>query len=155
MLVLGTGETAMSCAAMLGRDFGVITIEKSVIPSVFELAYKAGHLDCLVSVRAIDVPVLSINENKDYVLKKTIDEGRKCIEKDGAKSLVLGCATLSFLGIEDKVSRVLGVPVINSSKVTFKFAEALGHGGFTHTKKAYPNPKNGLINFGNNIFVEE
>jgi len=107
MLVVGPAETSMLTAAMLGHKFTVITIDESMIASTEELAFKAGVLNKLASVRAVSIAVLDLAVNKKATLEKIIEVSRKAVEKDGADSLVLGCMSMGFLNVEISQSLIL------------------------------------------------
>jgi allantoin racemase len=138
--VIGPGESSLLLAASLGHRFSVVTILDSVIASQEHQAYKAGVLSKLASVRATDIPVLSLMKDKDATLRRVIEVGERAIKEDRADVLILGCMTMSFLGIADEASQVLGVPVINAGRTALKAAETLISQGLSHSKRAFPLP---------------
>jgi allantoin racemase len=138
--VIGPGESGMLLAASLGHRFSVITVLDSVIAAQEVQAYKAGVRDKLASVLATDIPVLSLMKDRDASLRRIVDVGRRAVEADRADSLVLGCMTMSFLGIADEVSALLGVPVINAGRCALKAAETLVSMQMSHSKHAFPTP---------------
>lgn len=138
--VIGPGESSLLLAASLGHRFSVITILDSVIAAQELQAYKAGVRDKLASVRATDIPVLSLMKDRDATLKRVIEVGRRAVEEDRADSLVLGCMTMSFLGVAPEVSATLGVPVINAGLTALKSAETLVSMEMSHSKRAFPTP---------------
>lgn len=140
MLVVGPGEASVLTAAMLGHKFSLITIAESMIASSKELIYKAGVLDKLASVRAVNIAVLDLTKNRKTTLKKLIEESRKAIEEDGADCLVLGCMTMGFLDVAEEISRAVNLPVVNPSMNALKIAEALVASSLSHSKKAFALP---------------
>lgn len=140
MAVVGPGETSMLVAAMLGYRFSLLTVMDSMIASGYELAHRAGVSAKLASVKAINVAVLDLSKDKAATLDKIVRVGRQALEEDQAHSLVLGCMSMGFLNVAEEVQEILGVPVINPSKVVLKAAEALVGSGLSHSKKAYPLP---------------
>lgn len=140
MLVIGPGQTSMIAAAMLGHKFSVLTIEDSLIPSSYELAYKAGVLEKLASVVPVNIPVLELKVNKERSLKKIIKSAKKAVIEDRADVLVLGCMSMGFLNIAEEIEREVGVPVVNPSKVGLKMAEALVGSRLMHSNKAFATP---------------
>lgn len=140
MLVVGPGQASMITAAMLGHQFSLITPEKSMIPSSYELAFKAGVREKLASVVSVDIPVLELREKREISIKKMMEVGREAIEKDRADSLVLGCMSMGFLNVAEEMEAELGVPVINPSKVSLKIAEALVATNLMHSKNAFATP---------------
>jgi len=140
MLVVGPAETSLLTASMLGHKFSIINVDESLIPSAEEIAYKAGVLDKLASVRSLNIAVLDLAINLETTLKRIIQVSKKAIEEDGADSLVLGCMTMGFLNIAEEISDILKVPVINPSKISLKMAESLIGSGLMHSKKAFAFP---------------
>jgi allantoin racemase len=140
MPVIGPGEASLLLAASLGHRFSVITILDSVIAAQELQAYKAGVRDKLASVRATDIPVLSLMKDRQATLKRVLEVGASAIKRDRADALIFGCMTMSFLGIAEEVSSTLGVPVINAGRAALKAAESLVSQGMSHSKKAFPTP---------------
>lgn len=157
MLVVGPGEASVLTAAMLGHKFSLITIAESMIASSKELIYKAGVLDKLASVRAVNIAVLDLTKNRKTTLKKLIEESRKAIEEDGADCLVLGCMTMGFLDVAEEISRAVNLPVVNPSKNALKIAEALVANSLSHSKKAFalpPKLSSGKLNQLDELYIK-
>ena len=70
---------------------------------------------------------------------------KECLDKDGADTLILGCMSMAFLGISDRLQQDLGVPVVNPALVTLKFAEMLVAANLTSSSVAYPPPAKALF----------
>ncbi len=140
MLVVGPGQTSMQLAVMLGNRFSVLTVTDSTVASSYELAHKAGVASNLASVKALNIPVLELAQNREETVEKIVSIGRKAIQEDRADVLVLGCMTMGFLDIAEDVQNILKVPVINPSKTGLKAAEALVGSGLMHSKKAFMTP---------------
>lgn len=138
--VVGPGETSLLLAAGLGHRFSVITILDNVVAAQELQAYKAGVSGKLASVRSADIPVLSLMNDKQATLKRVVEVGRDAVTHDRADVLVLGCMTMSFLGIAEQVSSELGVPVINAGRAALKASESLLSQSLSHSKKAFPTP---------------
>lgn len=157
MLVVGPGEASVLTAAMLGHKFSLITIAESMIASSKELIYKAGVLDKLASVRAVNIAVLDLTKNRKTTLKKLIEESRKAIEEDGADCLVLGCMTMGFLDVAEEISRAVNLPVVNPSMNALKIAEALVANSLSHSKKAFalpPKLSSGKLNQLDELYIK-
>lgn len=138
--VIGPGEATALIAASLGHRFSIITITESVIAFTERLVRNAGVGDKLASVRAIDIPVLELHDDREQTIEATIREGRRAIEEDRADTLILGCMSMGFLEVAEAVAPELGVPVLNPGKSSLKFAEALVGAGVTHSRRAYLTP---------------
>jgi allantoin racemase len=140
MLVIGPGATSCHAAAMLGHKFTWLTIADSMIGSSYELVAKSGLKEKLASVRAVNIPVLELANNREATLQKLIRIGREAIEKDRADVLALGCMSMGFLNVAEEMQDALGIPVVNPSKTALKVTEALVESGLVHSKKAYALP---------------
>ena len=80
----------------------------------------------------------SLWENREEVLRNLQSAGQKLIEEQQVQVLILGC--LSFLGLEEKLSSLLQVPVISPAISAVSMAEALVRQKLLTSRKAYPTP---------------
>lgn len=134
--IVGPCEASMHVAATLGHRFGIVTVLDSIIAPLHKLARIAGLDSRLASVVACDIPVLELHEGSyDAVLA-----GCRRAIGDGADTLVLGCMSMAFLGVAERLSEELGVPVLNPALTGLKMAELLVGSGVSHSKRAYPVP---------------
>ena len=69
-----------------------------------------------------------------------LDGGRRALAA-GADTLVLGCMSMAFLGVAERLSEELGVPVVNPARTALKTAELLVGSGLTHSPRAFPTPR--------------
>lgn len=139
MVVIGPGVSSMHAAALRGSRFAVLTVTDSTVPSCYDLADKAGLRSKLVSVKAVNIPVLELAKNRDETLSKLLQYGREVI-KEGADSIVLGCMSMGFLEVAEDMEKELGIPVINPAKVALKITESFAYIKYSHSKKAYFTP---------------
>ncbi len=140
MPVVGPGEAGFYAAALLGYRFSIITVTQSIVIGLRRLVDHAGLRERLASVRVVETPVLALGHDRAETVRRVVEQGRRCLDDDGADTLVLGCMSMGFLGIAEEAADVLGVPVINPGKVALKTAEALVGAGLTHSKRAYMTP---------------
>jgi allantoin racemase len=141
--VVGPGETSMHVASMLGRRFSIITVLDSVVPSLERLTRIVGLDQELASVRAVNIPVLKLRLDIETTTNRMIEESQKAIKEDKSDVVVLGCMSMAFMGISDKMQKVLGIPVVNPAFVSLKVLEGLVNANLSQSKKAYPFPKKG------------
>ena len=156
MLVIGPGQTSAVVAAMLGHRYAILTVAEGRIPSKHELAYKAGVLEKLCSVRPVNMPVLEIQKDRKAAIKVVEKVAREAVELDRADTIVLGCMSMGFLNVAEELTESLGVPVINPSKVGLKIAEALVASGLCHSKKAFRTPpklRDGLVKSLDDLYI--
>lgn len=157
MVIIGPGVTGMHAAVLRGKRFSVLTVTDSTIPSVYDLADKSGLRSRLVSVKAVNIPVLELAEDRAATLEKMLEFGREVIS-EGADSIVLGCMSMGFLEVAEDMEKELGIPVINPSKVALKMTEAFAGIGYAHSKKAYYTPpklESGKVNSLDDLFVKK
>ena len=140
MPVVGPGEAAMLFAASLGHPFAIVTVLDSIVQPLRRLAWSTGVLDKLAAVRSVDIPVLQLYRDLDRTFDRMAQVGRRCIEQDGADTLILGCMTMAFAERHRDLEEVLGVPVISPAHASLKLLEALVGCGLRHSKRAYPMP---------------
>ena len=100
-------------------------------------------------MRAVNLPVLSLEADRDHAYALLLAEIGKARDEEGAEAVVLGCAGMSDLA--GRLSEESGVMVIDGVIVAVKLAEALvGAGLRTAKANAYAFPRikdesNGLL----------
>ena len=138
--VVGPGEMALHIAAMLGNKFSIVTVLDSVVPSLERLARIVGLDKRLASVRAVNIPVLELSRNIESTTSRMMEESRKAIQEDSADVIVLGCMSMAFMGVSDRMQESLGIHVVNPALLSLTVLEGLVQGGLSQSKKAYPFP---------------
>lgn len=136
--VLGPCESSLLIASSLCDRFSVITVLKSVSGLIYENSKISGVSEKLASVRAVDIPVLELHQDNEQTAVALYEEGKKAIEEDGAEVLILGCTGMT--GMAERLSKELGVKVIDPLPTAVKLAETLVSLGLTHSKLAFPTP---------------
>jgi allantoin racemase len=119
--VIGIAQAAMHAAALAAGSFSVVTSMSVTMPRARQLAKAYTPTQCL-GVYACDIPVLRIAADPT-----TVDPIRElcelALEKDGSRSIVLGCAAMARFA--EPLSRQLSVPVIDGVVAATVLAEAL------------------------------
>jgi allantoin racemase len=143
--ILGPSETCMHIAAMLGGQFGFITVLESVRPMISNLAKLYGVSEKMASIRVVNIPVLEIDADPVRLNAALANQAAEAVERDGAGVIVLGCT--GFFGCAefiaaDLAARGLSVPVIDPIPTTVRVAAALARTGLSHSKRTYPVPPN-------------
>jgi allantoin racemase len=136
--VIAPGETALLTARMLSHHFSVITPLDETVPIMREQAKRVGVYDCLASIRPFGVAVEKIRERDPATIEKLVEMGRDCVARDGAELIVFACASMSLL--TDEVAGRIGVPCINSVRLSLRAAEMLVGAGLTHSNRTFPQP---------------
>jgi allantoin racemase len=142
--VLGSGQTSMHVAAMLGYRFSILTVLQRLIRVDEEKAARYGLAGRLASVRSVNVPVLDLRHDPDQLVTELAEQGLRAICEDGAHVLVLGCT--GMLGLAGAVAAALAakgvrdVPLIDPLPTTLHVAAGLARAGLSHSSRSYPAP---------------
>ena len=141
--VVGPAEASYHAAAMLGHKFSVVTILESLAPVIDGIITKAGLIRRLASVRAVNIPVLDLDDQA-RLIGALVEQSVKAVTEDGAHVIVFGCT--GFTGLSGKVEEglgerdIVGVPVIDPAVLAVKVAEVFVALGLSHSKRTYPAP---------------
>jgi allantoin racemase len=135
--VIGPCEAAMHAACQLGHRFAIVTVLDSVVAPLHRLVRIAGLDSRLAAIVAVEIPVLELGADS-YA---TVLSGCRRALDSGADTLILGCMSMAFLGVAERLSEELGVPVINPARTALKTAELLVGSGLTHSRRAFPTPR--------------
>ena len=122
--IVGPGEASMEQAAKIGR-FSIITLLDETIPLHECQVREAGRTEELASIKPVGIRVLDLPEDPRFTAQRIIEVGREAVHEDGASVLVLGCMSMSFMGVDDQVASETGVPVINPSRAALANLNAL------------------------------
>jgi allantoin racemase len=136
--VIAPYQACMAVASTLGDKFGVVTIMENLVPVFLRKAREYGLSENLAGVRSIDIPVLELDKRRDQVLKALAQESRVLIDEHGADSIIMGCTGL--VGMAQALHERIGVPVLDPTPVSLKFAELLITAGISHSPHAFIKP---------------
>ena len=95
--------------------------------------------DHVRDVAVIRSTVLELQERSDRSRDEIRSAAARLVES-GADVIVLGCMSLGFLDLEERLGEELGVPVINPARTALGTAELLVHANLHPSKVAYPLP---------------
>jgi allantoin racemase len=135
--VVGPCEAAMHAACQLGRRFGIVTVLDWVVAPLHVLARIAGLDSRVAAIEPVDIPVLELGADS----YEAVLGGSRRAMAAGADTLVLGCMSMAFLGVAERLSAELGVPVVNPARSALKTAELFVGSGLTHSPRAFPTPR--------------
>ena len=141
--VLGPCETAMHLASMLGHGFSVVTVLERIRPMIENQAKVYGVPDKLKSVRAVDIPVLDLEEDQTRVERVLTEQALIAVERDHADAIIFGCT--GMLGCAAAVRRGLlaagyNIPVIDPVPAAINVGAALLASDLSHSKTTYATP---------------
>ena len=143
--VIGIAQAAFTVAKMIAPNFSVVYVLDRSEQVVRESLHLHGVEQFCKSCRSTGLGVLDFDKDPETGLRALAEQGRKCVEGDGAECVVLGCA--GFVQFVDALNQKLGVPVIDGVSPAVKFCEALVDMGCKTAKRslwASPEPKNFL-----------
>jgi allantoin racemase len=140
--VVGGFQPAALTASLLGDRWSVVTVLERLRPMVRHNARKLGLVENLASVRAVDIPVLSL-EDSGPLKGRLLEQAELAIREDGAEAIVLGCT--GMLGLAQSLMRDLeqtglSVPVVDPTAAAIGCLQTLIRAGLAHSKRAYPTP---------------
>jgi len=125
--VVGIAEASMKMATMLGHSFSVIAPVERTVPNKKALIDKYGLSRDMASVRPASI------EKEPDEAGRLIAAGRRAVEDDMAEVLVLGCA--GFAGLDKRMERELGVPVLDGVICALFIASGLVKYGVSISKR--------------------
>lgn len=138
--VVGPFEASLHVAAQLGARAGVVTVLDSVVPVLDHLVRGMGLSVRYAGSTAVEIPVLELGRDRAQVVARAEEAGRRLIS-GGADVLILGCMSLSFLGVAEELARRAGVPVVNPARCALRTAELLAAQGLTQSRRTYHKPR--------------
>ena len=135
--VVGIMEASLYLACVVGHTFSVISSGDRAITLFWDAIKAFGIVDRCASVRSTGTPVLALEGSGSVNVEELIlAEAHKAVEEDGAEVICLGCAGMA--GLEKRLNRELGVPVIDGVGAAVKLVEAVvGCGIQTSKRRAY------------------
>lgn len=142
--VIGPFEAALHLGLQLGDRVGVVTILDSVIPVLAYLVRGMGQSLRYAGATAIDVPVLDLKKDPEQVAARVAAAGAELVRDRGADVLVLGCMSLAFLGVAERVAAETGIPVVNPARCALETARSLAAQGLLQSRRTYAKPRKAL-----------
>lgn len=137
---VGICQAALQLASTLATRFSILTVLPRVVVDLQQKVEKYGFQRYLASLRTTQMAVTEFSTNREAGEKALIEAGRKAIDEDGAEALILGCAGMA--GLEEKMERELGLPVIDGVAAAVKVAESLvSLGKKTSKVNSYKSPE--------------
>ncbi len=139
--VVGISEASVHFASMLGKRFSIVTVGPSPEISTgyleanlerYDLAHKCA------SIRVAAIEVLDLMRDWEHEALEVLAEAKKVVEEDGADTIVLGCG--GMLGMEEKITKKLRVPVVVPGIAGLKVCEDLIEMGLAQSKRYFALP---------------
>lgn len=140
--VIGIAQAAFATAKMIAPNFSVVYVLDRAEQVVRDAVHLHGVEPFCRSCRSTGLGVLDFDRDREAGLRALAEQGRRCVEEDGAECVVLGCA--GFVQFVDALNQELGVPVIDGVSPAVKLCEVLVDMGCKTAKRnlwSVPEPK--------------
>lgn len=133
------GGAQVSCLAALNvcRSFGVILADEARLPEKKLFLRTLGvSPERIGQIAAVNLNGISPWADRETTFKKLLACGQKMMRETHTEAIVLGC--LSFLGLAEPLSSVLGIPVIDPAVAAVTTAESIVRQRLFTSKVSYP-----------------
>ena len=136
--VIAMEEATFAVALTLGSKFGLLTEKRARIAMKERHVRRAGLLSRLASIRALELSTADLDAQPEETKRRGLDLAKRMIEEDGAEVLILGCAAMAGYG--DDIQAQVGIPVLDPTVVSFKYAEMIADMGVSHSRVGLYHP---------------
>jgi len=136
--VIAMEEATLAVAITLGSKFGILTEKRPRIAMKERHVRRAGLTDRLASVRALGLSTADLDARPEETVSRGMELARRMVEEDGAEVIIMGCAAMA--GYADELRETLGVPVLDPTVVSFKYAEMIADTGLFHSRVGLYHP---------------
>lgn len=135
--VIGGAQAACLAALNVCRSFGVILADEARLPEKKLFLRTLGvSPERIGQIAAVNLNGISPWADRETTFKKLLACGQKMMRETHTEAIVLGC--LSFLGLAEPLSRVLGIPVIDPAVAVVTTAESIVRQRLFTSKVSYP-----------------
>lgn len=110
--VLGPAECSLHSACTLGVRYGILTTSDDVVPLIRKVVSSTGLESRMAGIRTIGTTVSQATQDPELMIERLHRAGEAAVYLDGADVLVLGCMSLAFLELANRVEEGLRVPVV-------------------------------------------
>lgn len=135
--VIGGAQASCLAALNVCRSFGVIMADEARLPEKKLFLRTLGvNPERIGQIAAVNLNGISPWADRETTFKKLLACGQKMMRETHTEAIVLGC--LSFLGLAEPLSRVLGIPVIDPAVAAVTTAESIVRQRLFTSKVSYP-----------------
>ena len=135
--VIGGAQASFLAALNVCRSFGVILADEARLPEKKLFLRTLGvSPERIGQIAAVNLNGVSPWADRETTFKKLLACGQKIMRETHTEAIVLGC--LSFLGLAEPLSRVLGIPVIDPAVAAVTTAESIVRQRLFTSKVSYP-----------------
>lgn len=130
--VVGIGEAAYREASLVGGPFGVVSISPASVARHARAIAALGLSPCLAADRPLGLGVLELLD-AGRAIARIAEVGRVLRDHDGAKVLILGCATMGVY--RPQIEQALGMPVVDPVQAAVLRASTLISANYTRVSQ--------------------
>ena len=135
--VIGGAQASCLAALNVCRSFGVILADEARLPEKKLFLRTLGvSQERIGQIAAVNLSGISPWADRETTFKKLLACGQKMMRETHTEAIVLGC--LSFLGLAEPLSHVLGIPVIDPAVAAVTTAESIVRQRLFTSKVSYP-----------------
>lgn len=135
--VIGGAQASCLAALNVCRSFGVILADEARLPEKKLFLHTLGvSPERIGQIAAVNLNGISPWADRETTFKKLLACGQKMMRETHTEAIVLGC--LSFLGLAEPLSSVLGIPVIDPAVAAVTTAESIVRQRLFTSKVSYP-----------------
>ena len=135
--VIGGAQASCLAALNVCRSFGVILADEARLPEKKLFLRTLGvSPERIGQIAAVNLNGISPWADRETTFKKLLACGQKMMRETHTEANVLGC--LSFLGLAEPLSRVLGISVIDPAVAAVTTAESIVRQRLFTSKVSYP-----------------
>lgn len=135
--VIGGAQASCLTALNVCRSFVVILADEARLPEKKLFLRTLGvSPERIGQIAAVNLNGISPWADRETTFKKLLACGQKMMRETHTEAIVLGC--LSFLGLAEPLSRVLGIPVIDPAVAAVTTAESIVRQRLFTSKVSYP-----------------
>ncbi len=135
--VIGGAQASCLAALNVCRIFGIILADEARLPEKKLFLRTLGvSQERIGQIAAVNLNGISPWADRETTFKKLLACGQKMMRETHTEAIVLGC--LSFLGLAEPLSRVLGIPVIDPAVAAVTTAESIVRQRLFTSKVSYP-----------------
>lgn len=135
--VIGGAQASCLAALNVCRSFGVILADEARLPEKKLFLRTLGvSPERIGQIAAVNLNGISPWADRETTFKKLLACGQKMMRETHTEAIVLGC--LSFLGLAEPLSRVLGIPVIDPAVAAVTTAKSIVRQRLFTSKVSYP-----------------
>lgn len=119
--VVGIGEASQTIGLPLSDQFGIVTTVRNSVARNKRKTRTLGLSDKLGAVIPLDLPVVELTNHNQELIDKICHIIQPYVQNQTIDLLHLGCGYL--IGLADKLSNQLGIPVVDPGLASLKLME--------------------------------